>query len=200
MLQSSVAFAVMVLVLIGARALWRRRPLPVPGPVPLVDGQLVLRPPRQYALLLGVGTLFPTGLIASVTARSWMLGRMGAASLAGGAVVTVLALSVSVHQFLSAFRSRLVADDTGLERVGVLMRRRVGWRDVARVVYNPVQRWFYVTTTRGTRFWIPEDLPGMAQLADLALRRLPTSVLGADPDAREVLEDLAGPARESLRS
>jgi hypothetical protein len=193
-LRGSIAVAALLLLVLGARALWRRLSF-VPGPVPLVDGRLVLRPSPQFPLLLGIGALFPAGLIAVVTLRSWISEPDRLSTPIAGGLATVVVVAFSALQFVSAFRARLVVDDTGLERVGVVARRRVGWRDVARVVYNPSQRWFFVTSSRGARLWIPEDLRGIAQFADLALRRLPASVLDEDPNARDVLSELAGDGR-----
>jgi Bacterial PH domain len=102
-----------------------------------------------------------------------------------------------VHQFLSAFLARVLVHDTGIERIGVATRRRVGWKAIAAVAYNPVNRWFMLTTSDGGHLWLSEDLRGIAEFAAVALRRVPADAL-RDAVAREALGDLAQEAEPAL--
>jgi hypothetical protein len=136
-------------------------------------------------------------VLAAFEARAWAEGRAGTAGLVFGAAVTLGVLAVSAYMFASAFRERVVVHDTGIERVGVLTRRRVGWGAIARVGYNARQRWFFLTLSDGSHLWISEDLRGIGDFAAIALRRLPEAALRADPVGREALEDVAEEARQA---
>jgi hypothetical protein len=194
MREGLIAFAVLVVLMLGGQRLIRRRSSGVdPAHVPLSGGRLVLRTPRRNAVMLGVTALIPAGLLGSVTARAWGLGQTGPAGLLAGLVATLLVLSVAVYAFASAFRAHLVVHDSGIERVGVFRRRLVGWESMAKIAFNPANHWFVVTIAGGSHLWLPADLAGMGDFAILALRRLPPPVLqAADPVVREVFEELAG--------
>jgi len=142
--------------------------------------------------MLGITALFPTALLGTLTFRSWALGRTGSAGLLLGIVATVLVLAFAAYQFASALRSRLVVHDTGIERIGVSRRRLVGWGSIAKIAFNPAQHWFFLTVSDGSHLWLPADVMGMPEFAQIALRRLPPAVLQADPVVREVLDELAG--------
>jgi Bacterial PH domain len=133
----------------------------------------------------------PAVIFAAIAARAWAAGTAG---VAAGALAALLALAVAVHQFLSAFLARVLVHDTGIERVGVATRRRVGWKTIARVAYNPVNRWFMLTTSDGGHLWLSEDLRGIGEFAAVALRRVPPGAF-SDALAREALDDLAEEAR-----
>jgi hypothetical protein len=141
--------------------------------------------------MFGVTALIPAALFGAVTFRSWDLGRAGPLGLLLGVVATGVPLAFAAHQFASAFRSRLVVHDTGIERIGVSRRRLVGWGSVAKIAFNPAQNWFFLTASDGSRLWLPADLTGMPEFAQIAVRRLPPAVLDAHPLVREVLDELA---------
>jgi hypothetical protein len=189
MLQSLAALAVLLAVVLAGRRLWRSRP-PARAHAAAAGGVLELRPPRRIGVLLGLGALLPAVIFAAVDVRAWAANAAGPAGLAAGALAALLALGVAVHQLLSAFLARVIVHDTGIERVGVATRRRVAWRSIASVAYNPVNRWFVLTTSDGGHLWLSEDLRGISELAAIALRRLPAAAL-RDAVAREALADLA---------
>jgi hypothetical protein len=195
MSETVVALVVLFLVMAGGRWLLVRRSPRAPLHVPITSGALVMRPQRRVGIMLGIGALLPALVLAAFAARAFGDGRVGSAGLVFSAVVALAALAVSAHQFASAFRSRVVVRDTGIERVGVLTRRSVGWGAIARVGYNAQQRWFFLTLSDGSHLWIPEGLVGIGDFAAIALRRLPEAALRADPVGREALEDVAEEAR-----
>ncbi len=193
MREGLIAVAVLGVLMFGGPWLLRRVRQPAgPAHVPPSDGHTVLRPPRRNAVMLGITALIPAALLGSLTVRSWQLGGMGLAGLAGGIVATLLVLAVAVYQFAYAFRAHLLVHDTGLERVGVFTRRLVGWKGITRIAFNPANHWFVVKVVGGSHMWLPADLVGMSDFAVVALRRIPPPVLqAAEPVVREVLEELA---------
>jgi hypothetical protein len=193
MRESLIAFVVLALLMILARALFRwsqRRTRPAHAPP--TARPLVLRPPRRVAILFAISALVPAALLGALTFHVWALGRTGRAGLSGGVVATLLVVAFAAYQLAYAARARVVVRDTGLERVGVSRRRLVGWRSIAKISFNPVYCWFFVTVSDGSHLWLPADVAGMPEFARIALLRLPPAVLGADPLVGEVLNELAG--------
>jgi hypothetical protein len=192
-----VTVAALLLIMLGGRRLFRGL-MALSGPRRGVrqDGMLVLRSPRHRFLVLGVLALLPTLLVGLALAmpllRAEAVNPFGAALV--GAVV-LAGLGASLWLFASEWRARIRVDDAGLERVGVATRRRFGWADVAKIVYNPTGPWFFLTVADGSHQWLPENLEGICDLAQLALARLPPAVLQANPHAREALEELAAEVR-----
>lgn len=193
MREGFIAFVLLGVLMFGAPWLLRRvRRRDSPAHVPPTGGHIVLQPPRRNAVMLGITALIPAALLGSLTFRSWEAGASGPAGLAGGAVATLLVIGVAVYQFAYAFRAHLLVHDTGIERVGVFSRRLVGWKGITEMAFNPANHWFVMTIGGGSHMWLPADLAGMGDFADVALRRLPSPVLqAADPVVREVLEELA---------
>jgi hypothetical protein len=200
MLKASIALGVLLLVLAGGRRLLFHRSTAVRLHVPAPDGVLVLRPPRLQGILLGFGALLPAVVFGGVGVRAWLAEGTGTGGRIAVVVPAVLTLGLSVHQFLSAFRQRIVVHLTGFQRVGVATRHHVRWDQIVSVAYNPFHHWFFLTRADGSHLWIPEDLDGIGDFAALALRRLPPRALDGDPQAREELEDLAAAARAAARS
>jgi len=201
MREGLIAVAVLaVLMLVGHSVLRRSRRNVVPGHVPWTGGLLTIRPPRKNAVMFGISAMIPAALLGFLTFRSWDLGRTGPAGFLVGIVATVVVLAFAAYQFASALRARLVVHDTGIERIGVSRRRLVGWGSIAKIAFNPAQHWFFVTVSDGSHLWLPADVTGMPEFAQIALRRLPPAVLQADPVVREVLDELAGAAGEDTRS
>ena len=193
MLLSTIALVLLFLLMATGRYLWVQlwvQPAPARLHVPLTGGRLLLRQPRGKCIMLGLAALFPALVLGGVGASAWRAGA-GKAGLLGTAAAMLPPLMASAHQFLSAFLHRVVIHGVGIENIGVLTRRMVRWDDVARIAYNPFHRWFFVTTSRGSHLWLPEDLRGIGDFAAIALHRLPAAALRGDPAAREALEVLA---------
>ena len=150
-----------------------------------------IQPPRKNAIMLGMCALIPAAVLGALTFQTWVRGTTGAAGFAGGIVATLVPVAVAAWLFLRAARAHVLVHDTGIERVGVARRRLVGWNSISKVAFNPVNHWLFVTVSDGSHLWLPADVPGMGEFAKIALRRLPPAVLQADPDVREVLEELA---------
>jgi len=201
MREGLIAVAVLAVLMLGGHSVlrWSRRNV-VPGHVPWSAGPLMIRPPRKNAVMFGITALIPAALLGALTFRSWDLGRTGPMGLLVGIVATVLALAFATYQFAYALRARLLVHDTGIERIGVSRRRLVGWGSIAKIAFNPAQHWFFLTVSDGSHLWLPADVMGMPEFAQIALRRLPPAVLQADPVVREVLDELAGAAGEDTRS
>jgi Bacterial PH domain len=194
LLSTVIAIAALFLVMVGGRYLWLRRSAPLRPHVPHTGDVLVLRASRLSGIMLGFGALLPAVVLGAVAVRAWAAGA-GTVGLVGAAAATLAASLFSLHQFASAFRRRIVVHEAGIVRIGVVRRRQLRWADVASVAYNPLQRWFFLTTSDGGRLWVSEHLQGIGDFAEIALGRLPPVALRGDPQAREVLEDLAAEAR-----
>ena len=188
-----VGVAAMFLFMLGGRYLFRRMAARRGNPhTARADGAVVLRSPRGRFLALGALALLATILLGS--ALSMPLASAETVTPAGVAAVGAVVLAGLMGSgwlFASEWRARLRADDVGLERIGLVRRRRVAWADVTRIVYNPTGPWFFLTVADGSHLWLPDNLEGMGDLAQLALARLPPAVLQANPHVREALSELA---------
>jgi hypothetical protein len=179
-----------LIVVLGPR-LMRRFRGPTRPRVPVRGGVVVMRAPARYGIALGISALIPAGVLGAMAIRLVMAGKTSAGGIAAIVVATLAALAVAVHQFVAAFRQGFVVDEFGFTRVGVLTRRRLRWNEIAKVVYNPLNQWFFITATDGSRLWVPVETHGIADFAGIALLRLPPAALKADELAREALEELA---------
>jgi hypothetical protein len=199
MRDAVIAFAVLAVLMIGGRFLLRRRaPGAVPLHVPAVDGTFTLMPPRRIAFMLGATALAPAAVLGVVTYQGRHAGGLG---FYAGIAATLLAVGVAAYLFASAARSRLVVRDTGIERFGVFRHRLMGWTSVAKIAFNPLEHWFFITMSDGSRLWVPSNIPGIGDFARLALRRVRPAVLDADgPMVRDVLSQLAGLAHKGPRA
>jgi hypothetical protein len=153
-----------------------------------VSGVAVLRLARGRNVVLGALALVPAVILALLVAASQ---DSGGAGLALAIATTAAAFGVSAYFFAAEVRKRLRIDDFGLERVGVFTRRRVAWRDVEKIGYNPTSRWFFLVAKDGTRIWVYEAFEGVADFAEAALRHVRPEVLAAGLYVREELEELA---------
>jgi hypothetical protein len=198
MRNAIIIFIALALVMFGGRYLvGRRASSPAPAHVPSADGSFALRPPRRRAVLLGAVALFPAAVLGLVTFLTW---RSGAESVRAGVVATTLAAAAAAYLLAWSIRSRVVVRETGLERVGLFRRRLIAWTAVAKIAFNTVQRWFFLTMSDGTHLWLRADIPGIGDFAVVALRRLnPTVLQAADACVREVLEELAEAVRRETR-
>lgn len=191
-MRDAIALAALAVLLVGGQILRRRRrPAPTVSAARLPDGALVLRPPRRNGILMALSALIPAAILAVFTFHTWNLRRSGAAG-AVAIAVTLVPVAVAAYLLARSGRACIVVHDTGLERVGVRRRRVVAWRSVAKLAFNPMNHWFFVTASDGSHLWLPADVPGMDEFARIALRRIPPAVLEHSGDALEVLEELAG--------
>lgn len=198
MREGIIAVAALAVIMLGGNLLlrWGRRG-GVARTAPVNGGPLVIRAPRRNAIMFGITALIPAVLLGSLTLTWWRLGHVGGPGLVAGAAASALIAGFAVFQFAHAGRARLVVHDTGIERIGVFRRRLVGWGTIVKIGFNPAHHWFFVTLADRSHLWLPADVPGMPEFAVIARRRLPSAVLEADPLVREVLDDLAGAARET---
>lgn len=156
-----------------------------------VAGAAVLRMPRgHYAILATIAILPFTGIAYVAFSAQWAVGSESNAWVLGGLMGTVGAISGGYLLALEA-RGRIRVDDFGIEKVGALMTRRASWSEVVKVTFNPLNSWFFLTLARGGRLYVLDGMDGIADFAEIALRRLPREVLAASPDADEALRDLS---------
>jgi hypothetical protein len=155
-------------------------------------GLAVLRMPRGHWAILSVIAFLPFAAISALAffvdwspgaeSNRWGLGGfMGLAGLISGGYLMLLEV-----------RGSLRLDERSIEKVGAVRSRRLAWAEVARLSFNPVNHWFFLTGQDGRTIYFAEGLDGIGDFAEVALARLPRPVLEASPDAREALEELAG--------
>jgi hypothetical protein len=154
-------------------------------------GVSVLRMPRGHWAILSVIAILPFATI-SITAflvtwqpgaelNGWVLGGvMAAAGILSGGYLLGLEL-----------RGCIRLDDQRIEKIGPTGRRFMAWGEVARITFNPVNNWFFLTGPGGKTIYFGEGLDGIGTFADYALRLLPPKVLEASPEAEEALQELA---------
>jgi hypothetical protein len=154
-------------------------------------GAVVLRMPRGHHAILATIAILPFGSI-SVAAFSapWSSGADSGRWILGGLMALAGAVLGGYLLALEA-RAHIRVDEFSIEKVGAVTRRRSAWHNVAKLTYNPMNHWFFLTLTNGARLYVTEGLDGIADFAELALRRLPQPVLDAAPDAVEELRELA---------
>jgi hypothetical protein len=154
-------------------------------------GAVVLRMPRGHHAILAIIAILPFGAIAVMSlAARWAPGSGSGRWVLGGLMALIGATAGGYLLALEA-RGRIRVDDFSIEKLGAFTRKRATWHDVAKLTYNPMNRWFFLTLTSGGRLYVVEGMNGIADFAELALQRLPPAVLAACPDAVEVLKDLA---------
>src|SRR5690349_3584114 len=105
--------------MIAGRALWvRLRPsAPSQVHVPSVGDVLVLRPPRRTGVMLSIVAVMPAAVVVAFGVRAWAT-DMSAGGKAIATVAGLLAIGFTAHQFLTAFRQRVIVNEWGIERVG----------------------------------------------------------------------------------
>jgi hypothetical protein len=151
-------------------------------------GVAVLRLARGRNVVLGLLALLPAALFAALT---YAASERGASGIWIAIAATAAAFAGSAYFFAAEFRKRVRVDDFGLERIGVFTRRRLAWRDVTKIAYNPWSHWFYVVGKDGTKIWVYESFEGVADFAEAVLQHVPPQVIAASLYVREELEDLA---------
>jgi hypothetical protein len=180
----------LVMVLIPISLAWsgtRRRPR-----VERVNGVAEVRMPRGHWTILGVLALLPGAAITGLAvAVDWAPGaETGRWVLA--IFFAVAALAASGYLFGLEARGRLLFSESTIEKFGVFTRVTARWSDVAKITFNPMNNWFYMTLVTGQRIYVTEGSSGLGDFGELALRHLPRPVLEASPEAVEALEDAAG--------
>jgi hypothetical protein len=156
-----------------------------------VGGVAVLRMPRGHDAILAAIAILPCAAIAGVAlAVRWAPGAESSGLVLGG-FMALLGLASGGYLLALEVRGCIRVDDAAIEKVGAFTRRRSAWGDVAKVTFNPVNNWFFLTLAGGARLYVVEGLDGIADFADLALRHLPAEVLTASPEAAEALRELA---------
>ena len=164
----------------------RRRPR-----VGRTGGAVVLRMPRGHNLVMGTLAFLPFALLSGMSFLvTWQPGsETGGAVL--GAVMAAVGLAGGGYFVLQELRGCIRLDDAGLTRVGAFGTRRVAWGEIARIDFNHVNHWFYMTVRGGGRLYVVEGLDGMRDFAEVALAHLPPAALSSSPLALEALQELA---------
>ncbi len=156
-----------------------------------IGSAVVLRMPRGHHAILAAIAILPFACIAGLAfATAWAPGSESNRWVLGG-VMAAAGLLLGGYLLALEARGQVRVDDFTIEKVGALRRRRSSWNEVAKVTYNPVNNWFFLTLAGGGRVYVVEGMDGIADFAEIALRRLPGPVLAASPDAAEALRDLA---------
>lgn len=157
-----------------------------------VNGVAELRMPRGHWSVLGVLAFLPGAAITGLAvAVDWAPGaETGKWVLA--TFFAVAALAASGYLFGLEARGRLLFSESAIEKQGVFKRVTARWTDVAKVTFNPMNNWFFLTLTSGQRIYVTEGSNGLGDFGELALKHLPKAVLEASPEAVEALEDAAG--------
>ena len=185
-----IGFAAVSLVMITIPALlaWsgsRRR-----ARVGRVGGVVVLRMPRGHHAILASIVILPCAGVAGLAFATRWAGHAANGWILGGLMAVVAVLGGGYLLALER-HGALRLDDAGFERVGAVRRRRAAWSDVARLTFNPVNQWFFLTLASGQRIYVVSTLDGIADFGEVALARLPKPVLDASPEAVEALRELA---------
>ena len=155
------------------------------------EGAAVLRMPRGHWAILAVVAALPFAAIAAMAfSVEWQAGAESSGPLLGG-VMTLTGLLAGGYLVALELRGRILLDDHRIEKHGAVMRRRVAWREVARITFNPVNNWFFISGPGGITIYFGEGLDGIGTFADFALRLLPPKVLEASPEAEEALQEFA---------
>jgi len=156
-----------------------------------VNGVAELRMPRGHWSILGVLAFLPGAAITGLAvAVDWAPGaETGKWVMA--TFFAVAALAASGYLFGLEARGRLRFGEALIEKQGVFKRITARWSDVARITFNPMNNWFFLTLASGQRIYVTEGSDGLGDFGELALKHLPRAVLEASPEAVEALEDAA---------
>jgi hypothetical protein len=159
--------------------------------VEAVGGEAVLRMPRGHWALLSVIAILPFSILSVFAfVVEWQPGAE-TSGLVLGAVMGLAGIVSGGYLLALELRGCIRLREAGIEKQGALGSRQVGWGEVARITFNPVNNWFFLTGPGGKTIYFGEGLDGIGTFADYALRRLPPKVLEASPEAEEALQELA---------
>jgi Bacterial PH domain len=194
-MQLIIAFALLGGLLVAGG--WLLRPVP---PEHLrgarIGTAVVLRPPRGRNAILSVMAIGPTLLVGVVASAASRGKGMGTAGVVLVSLAVAFGIGVFLYFLIAERRMQVKVDARGVERTDPLRRTAIAWAEVEKIAYNGVSRWFFVTGPRGVRLWVPENMAGIGDFADVALAGIPAAVLAAEPATKEALEQLAAEARE----
>ncbi len=155
-----------------------------------LDGVATLRPPRGQNLMLAGLALAPTLIVLALLLQAERLTADDQAGVALAMALLALGGLVTLSMLAAEFRQQLRVDGQHLESVFVLTTLEFRWSQVERILWNPGSRWFFLVAA-GAHLWVPIDVDGIGDFAELALAALPPSVLGASLETRRELEELA---------
>jgi hypothetical protein len=157
-----------------------------------VNGVAELRMPRGHWAILGVLAFLPGAAITGFSvAVDWAPGAV-VGKWVMAALFAAAGLAASGYLFGLELRGRLLFSETTIERHGVFNKLTARWTDVAKITFNPMNNWFFLTLATGQRIYVTEGTDGLGDFGELALKCLPKPVLEASPEAVEALEDAAG--------
>lgn len=186
---AGIALVVVIMVTIPVLLAWsqsRRRLRVAP-----TGGAAVLRMPRGHWALMATIAVLPFAIISiAAFVVTWQPGAE-ANGLILGAVMGLAGLVAGGYLLGLELRGCIRLDDVRIEKIGPMGRRQLSWGEVARITFNPVNNWFFLTGPGGKTVYFGEGLDGIATFAEYALRRLPPKVLEASPEAEEALQELA---------
>jgi hypothetical protein len=194
-MQLIIAFAVLGGLLVAGG--WLLRPVPPEHLRGIRSGTaVVLRPPRGRNAILSVMAIGPTLLVGVVAATASRGAGMGTGGVVLVGVAVALGIGVFLYFLVAERRMQVRVDARGVERTDPLRRTLIAWAEVEKIAYNGVSRWFFVTGPGGVRLWVPENMAGIGDFADVALAGIRPAVLAAEPATKEALEQLVVEARE----
>ncbi len=155
-------------------------------------GAVVLRMPRGHNLVLAVLASLPFAVFSAMAFLvEWQPGaRVGGVVL--GVLMALLAVAGGGWFVLQETRGCVRLDDEGVTRVGPLGARHAAWGEVARIDFNHVNSWFFLTLQGGGKIYVVDGMDGICDFADVVLSHLPPALLRASPDATEALRELSG--------
>jgi hypothetical protein len=192
-MQLILGFAFLGLLLVAGGWLLRPTP-PARLRVARSGGKAVLRPPPGRNAILGAMAVGPTALVVAIAIAAARRDGLSTGGLVLVGVVVALGVAVAAYFLVAEFRLRVRVDDRAVERVDPARSRSLAWDDVERLYYNGVSRWF-VLSGSGTRLWIPENMAGIGDFAEIALARVRPGVLQAEPVALDALREIVEEAR-----
>jgi hypothetical protein len=162
--------------------------------VPRQGGVAVLRPPRGRNMMFAGLALAPTLIVLALLLQAEKLTEADQGGLAMGMALLAAGGALVISLVAAEFRQKLSVDLVHLERVFILTTLSVRWNEVERIRWNPGSRWFFLVAA-GAWLWVPIDVDGIGDFAELALLALPPTVLGASKETRQELEELAAISR-----
>src|SRR5512146_1435769 len=138
-------------------------------------GTVVLRTPRGHHALLATIVIAPCAAVAGLALGvSWKPGTESGRWVLAGFMALIGGAAGGYLLALEA-RGRIRVDDATIEKVGAFTRKRCPWQDIAKITFNPMNNWFFLTLSDGGRLYVSTGLDGIADFAEVALQRLPAA-------------------------